>query len=107
MAVKVKPFCSVAACVEGLVTVTSTGPTTCAGVTAVREVELLKVTEAALAVPKGTGAPEAKWVPVRVPLVPPAMPPRPGATLVTVSEGGPAVRVSDAGAYDSVKLPAE
>ena len=91
----------------GFVTVTSTAPTTCAGVTAVSDVELLKTTPVAAVPPKVTVAPEAKFVPLTVTLVPPAMPPRLGETPVTVSDGGPAVMVSDVGEYCSVKVPAE
>ena len=52
--VKVSPLARVALCPSGLMTVTSTAPTACAGADTVRVVELTKVTLLEVAVPKTT-----------------------------------------------------
>ena len=67
-----------------VVTVTLTLPAVPAGVTAVRELALTKVTFVAGAVPKSTVAPRAKLVPVMVTVVPPVAGPDEGLTPVTV-----------------------
>ena len=75
--------------VSGLVTVTATVPAAWAGVTAVSEVALLKVTEVDARPPKSTVAPLTKPVPVRVTGVPPAKGPLVGAIDVRVGAGRP------------------
>ena len=65
------------------VTVTVTGPALPAGVFAVIVVPLTTVTLLAATEPKVTVAPEAKFVPVMVTEVPPAVGPLFGETLVT------------------------
>lgn len=66
------------------VTVTVTAPVVPAGVVAVMLVLLATTTLVAAAVPKVTVAPEAKFVPVMVTAVPPAVEPELGDTPVTV-----------------------
>ena len=66
------------------VTVTATAPTLPAGVVAVIEVLLTTTTLVAAVLPNVTVAPAAKFVPVIVTLVPPAVDPLFGETLVTV-----------------------
>ena len=66
-----------------LVTVTVTAPAAPAGVVAVI-VPLTTTTLVAAALPKLTVAPEAKFVPVIVTAVPPAVDPLLGLTLLTV-----------------------
>jgi hypothetical protein len=66
------------------VTVTVTAPAACAGVVAVIEVLLTTTTLVAAVPPNVTVAPEAKFVPVIVTAVPPAVDPVFGLTLVTV-----------------------
>jgi hypothetical protein len=70
-----------------LFTVTVTAPALPAGVVAVMLVLLTTTTFVAAALPNVTVAPEAKFVPVIVTAVPPAVVPLLGATLLTV--GGP------------------
>jgi hypothetical protein len=66
------------------VTVTVTAPPLPAGVVAVMVVLLTTATFVAAALPNVTVAPEAKFVPVIVTAVPPAVEPLFGLTLVTV-----------------------
>jgi hypothetical protein len=67
-----------------LVTVTVTAPALPAGVVAVMLVPLTTVTFVAAALPNVTVAPVAKFVPVIVTAVPPAVDPLVGETLLTV-----------------------
>jgi len=67
-----------------LVTVTATAPALPAGVVAVICVALATTTLVAAAAPNATEAPAAKFVPVIVTAVPPAVDPVFGDTLVTV-----------------------
>jgi hypothetical protein len=67
-----------------LVTVTVTAPATCAGVVAVILVLLTTTTFVAAVPPNVTVAPVAKFVPVIVTAVPPAVVPLFGETLATV-----------------------
>ena len=78
------PFVRLPACPLGLVTVTVTGPELPAGVVAVIEVLLTTTTLLAAVPPNVTGAPAAKFVPVIVTAVPPAVDPLLGLTLLTV-----------------------
>jgi hypothetical protein len=80
----VKPFVRLPLCDPTLVTVTVTAPDVPAGVVAVIVVPLTTVTFVAAAEPNVTVAPEAKFVPVIVTAVPPAVGPLLGLTLVTV-----------------------
>jgi hypothetical protein len=66
------------------VTVTVTAPAVPAGVVAVIDVLLTTTTLVAAVLPKVTVAPDAKFVPVIVTAVPPAVGPAFGLTLVTV-----------------------
>jgi hypothetical protein len=66
------------------VTVTVTAPALPAGVVAVIVVPLTTTTFVADAAPKVTPAPAAKFVPVIVTAVPPAVDPLAGETLLTV-----------------------
>ena len=68
----------------GLVTSTSRAPAVPAGVRAVSCVALTNVTLVADVPPTRTVAPDAKFVPVRVMLVPPAVGPVEGETDVSV-----------------------
>jgi hypothetical protein len=68
------------------VTVTVTAPAACAGVVAVIVVLFTTVTLVAAVPPNVTVAPAAKFVPVIVTAVPPAVDPLFGATLSTVGE---------------------
>jgi hypothetical protein len=79
----VNPFARLPLCPFN-VTVTVTAPAAPAGVVAVIEVPLTTVTFVAAAEPNVTVAPEAKFVPVIVTDVPPAVGPLLGLTLVTV-----------------------
>jgi hypothetical protein len=65
-------------------TVTVTAPALSAGVVAVIDVALTTTTLAAAVLPNVTVAPEAKFVPVIVTAVPPAVDPLFGVTLPTV-----------------------
>jgi hypothetical protein len=67
-----------------LVTVTVTAPAVPAGVVAVIEVLLTTTTLVAAVLPNVTVAPAAKFVPVMVTAVPPAVEPVFGLTLLTV-----------------------
>jgi hypothetical protein len=67
-----------------LVAVTVTAPTLPAGVMAVISVPLTTTTLVAAALPNVTVAPVAKFVPVIVTAVPPAVDPLFGLTLLTV-----------------------
>jgi hypothetical protein len=67
-----------------LVTVTVTAPTLPAGVVAVIVVLFTTTTFVAAVLPNVTVAPAAKFVPVIVTAVPPAVDPLFGATLLTV-----------------------
>jgi hypothetical protein len=67
-----------------LVTVTVTAPALPAGVVAVMLVLLTTTTFVAAVLPKVTVAPEAKFVPVIVTAVPPAVDPLFGETVLTV-----------------------
>lgn len=68
----------------GVVTVTSTTlPAVPAGETAVSDVEVLYVTDAALTNPNDTVEPDVKPVPVMVTVVPPTAKPLAGAIPVT------------------------
>ena len=66
------------------VTVTVTAPTACAGVVAVIVVLFTTTTFVASVPPNVTVAPVAKFVPVIVTAVPPAVPPLFGVTLLIV-----------------------
>ena len=70
-----------------LVTVTVTAPALPAGVVAVMLVLLTTTTLVAAVLPNVTAAPAAKFVPVIVTDVPPAVVPVPGLTLLTVGTG--------------------
>lgn len=76
---------SIALVPSGLVTATLTGPTACAGVTALSCVELTNETDAGLP-PKETVAPLAKLEPVMVTAVPPALAPDLGVTMLTAGD---------------------
>ena len=67
-----------------LVTTTLTAPRACAGVVAVIWVVPVTVMPVASSPPKVTLASEAKCVPVMVTVVPPAIGPRVGSTVVIV-----------------------
>src|SRR6266852_638029 len=83
----VYPFLRLPVCVSGLVTTTFTAPAACAGVVAVICVALTTTTFVAAAPPNVTVAPVAKFVPVMVTAVPPAVGPLLGLTLLTVGAG--------------------
>ena len=70
-----------------VVTVTLTAPAACAGVVAVIVVLLTKVTPVAADASNFTVAPAAKFVPVIVTDVPPAVDPELGLTPVTLGVG--------------------
>jgi hypothetical protein len=74
-------------CPPGLLTVTITAPALPAGVVAVICVPLTTTTLVAEALPNVTVAPTAKFAPVIVTAVPPAVVPLFGLTLVTVGAG--------------------
>jgi hypothetical protein len=80
----VYPLAKLPLSAPGLVTVTVTAPALLAGVVAVIVVLLLTTTLVAAAAPNVTVAPVAKFVPVIVTAVPPAVVPLLGLTLVTV-----------------------
>src|SRR4029079_14214512 len=80
----VNPFVRVPLRPLGFVAVTLTAPAACAGVTAVIDVELATVTLVAAVPPIVTVAPVAKFVPVIVTFVPPAVVPAVGEIAVTV-----------------------
>src|SRR5262245_21375641 len=82
-----KPPLSVAACVSGLVTVTSTVPSACAGVVAVIVPELVTTTFPAAAPPMVTVAPVAKSAPEIVTAVPPLVEPEEGDMPVMEGAG--------------------
>lgn len=68
----------------GLITATLTAPAVFAGAVAVMELLLVTETLVAAALPKVTVAPETKFVPVIVTMVPPIVEPTVGETLLTV-----------------------
>ena len=70
----------------GFVTVTVTLPAAFPGVVAVMEVPLVTETFVAGALPNVTVAPETKFVPVIVTMVPPTVAPILGATPLTVGD---------------------
>ena len=78
------------------VTVTVTAPALPAGVVAVICVPLTTTTLVAATPPNVTVAPAAKFAPVIVTAVPPAVGPLPGETLLTVGGIGPAGGVRNA-----------
>lgn len=80
----VKPFAKTPLWAPGLVTVTVTAPALSAGVVAVICVLLVTTTFVAAAAPNVTVAPEAKFAPVIVTAVPPAVDPLLGDRLLTV-----------------------
>jgi len=80
----VNPFVRTPLWAPGLVTVTVTAPALPAGVVAVICVLLLTTTLVAAAAPNATVAPEAKFAPVIVTAVPPAVDPLLGDRLLTV-----------------------
>jgi hypothetical protein len=80
----VYPFAKLPPGTPGFVTVTVTPPAFPAGVVAVICVELTTMTFVAALLPNATVAPAAKFVPVIVTAVPPAVVPVFGETLVTV-----------------------
>ena len=84
-----KPLASVALWPSLLVTVTLTAPAACAGVAAVMVVLLVTTTFGAALPPMLTVAPLAKFVPVMVTDVPPAVVPVFGEPLLTVGAGLP------------------
>jgi hypothetical protein len=71
----------------GVVTVTSTPPAACAGVTAEMDVEEITVTEVAAIPPNETAVAPVKLVPLIVTLVPPLVEPLLGLRLETVGAG--------------------
>ena len=81
------PLARLPLCPPGLVTFTAAAPAVPAGVVAVIDVLLTTTTLVAAAMPKVTVSPEAKFVPVIVTAVPPAVDPLLGETLVTVGAG--------------------
>src|ERR1700677_1238811 len=83
------PFAKPPLCAPGFVTVTVAAPALPAGVVAVMVVPFTTATLAAAAAPNVTVAPEAKFVPLIVTVVPPAVDPLLGDTLVTVGEVAP------------------
>src|SRR5439155_16059131 len=87
---------SVAFWLSGLVTTTSTAPAACAGVVAVMLVLLTTFTEVAATPPKVTLAPDTKFVPVMVALVPPLAVPLFGEIEVMVGGCERAVVVEQA-----------
>ena len=91
------PFVSVALWPFGFVTTTLTRPAACGGVVTVIEVLLATVTFVAAVVSNFTVAPEAKFVPVIVTDVPPAVDPGLGKTDVIVGGCGDGVPPLDAG----------
>jgi hypothetical protein len=80
----VYPFARLPLCEPAFVTVTVTAPVLPAGVVAVIVVPFTTTTLVAAALPNVTVAPVAKFVPVIVTAVPPAVDPVVGLTLVTV-----------------------
>jgi hypothetical protein len=96
---KVKPPINVAL-PEGVVMTTSNAPAAFAGVTAVIDVALTTFTDVAAAPPMVTVAPEMKFVPVSVIVVPPPVEPDLGFTAVRV--GGGTVYVYP---FESVAVP--
>jgi hypothetical protein len=80
----VNPFVKLPLCAPGFVTVAVTAPALPAGVVAVISVPLTATTFVAAVPPNVTVAPAAKFVPVIVTDVPPAVVPLFGDTLVTV-----------------------
>jgi hypothetical protein len=80
----VYPFVKLPLSAPGFVIVTVTAPALPAGVVAVIVVLLLTTTLVAPAVPNVTVAPAAKFVPLIVIAVPPAVVPLLGLTLLTV-----------------------
>jgi hypothetical protein len=80
----VNPFVKLPFCPPGFVTVTVTAPAPPAGVVAVIVVLFTKLTFVAAVPPNVTVAPVAKFVPVIVTAVPPAVVPLFGVTLLTV-----------------------
>src|SRR5215510_5852394 len=83
----VNPLLKLPLCVSGLVTVTVTAPAACAGVVAVICVPLTTTTLVAAVPPNVTVAPETKFVPVIVTLVPPVAGPEFGLTVPTEGAG--------------------
>lgn len=83
----VKAFARLPLWPPGLVTATVKAPAAFAGVVA--EIVVLFVTDTlvAAALPNVTAAPEMKFVPVIVTIVPPIVEPMFGETLLTVGEG--------------------
>ena len=81
--VYVNASASVPDCVLGLVTVTLTDPAAPAGEIAVSDDALLKTTPVAGVAPNVTVAPETKFAPLIVTVVPPAVGPEDGKMLVT------------------------
>lgn len=84
----VNPPGSAALVLSGLVTATLTDPEACGGVVAFSWFALTKETPAAALPPKETVAPLAKFDPVIVTTVPPAVPPELGVTLLTARDDG-------------------
>src|SRR4029077_17837065 len=82
--VYVNPLLRLPLCVSGFVPVPVTAPAACAGVVAVICVPLTTTTFVAAVPPNVTVAPAAKFVPVIVTAVPPAVDPLFGETLLTV-----------------------
>ena len=80
----VNPLARLPLCDPTFVTVTVTAPALPAGVVAVIDVALTTTTFVAAALPNVTVAPVAKFVPVIVTAVPPAVGPLFGLTLLTV-----------------------
>jgi hypothetical protein len=83
----VNPPGSAALVLSGLVTATLTDPEACGGVVARSWFALTKEMLDAALPPKETVAPLAKFDPVIVTTVPPAVPPEFGVTLLTASNG--------------------
>ena len=83
----VNPPGSAALVLSGLITATLTDPEVCGGVVALSWFALTKEMADAALPPKETIAPLAKFDPVIVTTVPPAVPPEFGVTLLTASNG--------------------
>ena len=81
-----KPFAKLPLRPPGFVTVTVTLPAAFPGVVAVMLVPLVTETLVAAALPNVTVAPEWKFVPAIVTIVPPTVAPILGETLLTVGE---------------------
>jgi hypothetical protein len=83
-----KPLARVPVCLLGLITITATGPPTCAGVVATIDLLLATTTVVAAGTPPNvTVAPGTKFAPEIVTVVPPLVEPVFGVTPLTVGGG--------------------